>query len=61
LPDIKRGGNNRGANKSELKLLNDAVNKQERGDVALMKTLCRLNYNERMVIKQNYEITYETV
>jgi hypothetical protein len=61
LPEIKRGANNRGANKSELRLLNDAVNKHERGDVALMKTLCRLNYNERMVIKLKYEQTYDTV
>ncbi len=49
------------SNKSDLKLLNDAVNKQERGDVALMRTLVRLNYNERMKIKQKYEETYENV
>ena len=42
-------------------MLNDALNKQERGDVVLMKTLCRLNYNERMSIKEKYEETYETV
>jgi hypothetical protein len=42
-------------------LLNDAVNKLERGDVVLMKTLVGLNYNERMETKQRYEETYESV
>lgn len=59
LPEIKN--QRREQNKNSLKLLNDAVNKQERGDVALMKTLCNLNYSERMTMKQKYEEAYETV
>lgn len=36
------------------------MNKLERGDVVLMKTLVNLNYYERMETKQRYEDTYDT-
>ena len=41
--------------------MNEAVNKLERGDIVLMKTLVKLNYNERMQTKQKYEEAYDTV
>jgi hypothetical protein len=41
-------------------MLNDVVNKLERGDIVLMKTLVRLNYQERMICKEKYEDSYET-
>ncbi len=47
--------------KNAIKLLNEAVNQLERGDVVLMKTLVKLNYLERMETKRKYEKTYETV
>lgn len=42
-------------------MLNEAVNKLERGDIVLMKTLVKLNYYERMETKAKYEDSYETV
>ena len=42
-------------------MLNEAVNKLERGDVVLMKTLVNLNYYERMETKRKYERAYDTV
>ena len=48
-------------NKNAIKMLNDAVNQHERGDIVLMKTLVNLNYYERMQTKEKYEKSYETV
>ncbi len=42
-------------------MLNEAVNKLERGDIVLMKTLIKLNYYERMNTKEKYEQKYESV
>lgn len=42
-------------------MLNEAVNKLERADVVLIKTLIKLNYYERMQTKQKYEETYNSV
>lgn len=42
-------------------MLNEAVKQLERGDVVLMKTLCTLNYLERMETKRKYEEAYDTV
>lgn len=42
-------------------MLNEAVNKLERGDVVLMKTLIKLNYYERMQTKKKYEEAYDSV
>jgi hypothetical protein len=42
-------------------MLNGAVNKQERGDIVLIKTMLSLNYFERMETKRKYEETYNSV
>jgi len=42
-------------------MLNEAVNKQERGDIVLIKTMLSLNYSERMETKRKYEDTYNSV
>jgi len=39
-------------------MLNGAVNKQDRGDIVLIKTMLSLNYFERMETKRKYEETY---
>jgi hypothetical protein len=44
-----------------IKILNNAVKKIERGDVALRKTLVNYDYEERMRINKKYEEVYETV
>jgi ribosomal protein L31E len=48
-------------NKNAIKMLNDAVNQHERGDIVLMKTLVNLNYYERMQTREKYESSYQTV
>ncbi|RNA34707.1 annexin A6-like isoform X1 [Brachionus plicatilis] len=61
LPDMKYERTNyTQKNKNTLKMLNQAVNQQDRGDVVLMKTLVQLNYYERMETKKNYEETYQS-
>ena len=42
-------------------MLNEAVNKHERADAVLIKTLATLNYYEMMETKKNNEEIYETV
>jgi hypothetical protein len=42
-------------------MLNGAVNKQDRGDIVLIKTMLSLNYFERMETKRKYEETYNSV